>query len=354
MGSLAMEFGSRVPAPAHRAAYRAQQTGMLLSCLFGHEVLRVLTRNKVDVPEAAIAEVQSRYAELIERDLANVEEGLYPKSLLFQFPFLGYLRSAPLWALDVPRAWLRMKRNKYQDLPADVDLEQYPHYFRRNFHWQTDGYLSRFSADIYDVSVEFLFLGTADVMRRQVIAPITRHLRHADTPGTTSRARLLDIACGTGRLLSQLAVAHPKMSLFGLDLSPFYIEHARELLADAKNVSLVADNAEHLPYVDGYFDVVTSVHLFHELPHDARRNVYREMYRVLEPGGLLVIEDSAQIDDNPELSTFLERFSREFHEPYHKGYLRDDIPEALREVGFEDVASEVHFVSKVVTARKPR
>lgn len=342
-----MEVGARVPAPAHRAAYRAQQTGMLLQCLLGHRVLRALTGNRMKAPPEAELEAQSRYDELIERDLRNVEEGLYPQSLLFQFPFLDYLRSTPSWALDVPRAWWRMRRNKFQDLPGDVDLDRYPHYFRRNFHWQTDGYLSRFSADIYDVSVEFLFLGTADVMRRQVIPPITRHLM-----GQTD-ARVLDVACGTGRFLLQLAAAHPKLRLVGLDLSPYYLQHARELLADVEHLSLVADNAESMPFRDAHFDVVTSVHLFHELPHDARRNVYREMFRVLRPGGLLVIEDSAQLGDSDHLAVFLSRFSREFHEPYHKGYLKDDVGEALRAEGFERVSSEVQFVSKVVTAFKP-
>jgi SAM-dependent methyltransferase len=96
------------------------------------------------------------------------------------------------------------------------------------------------------------------------------------------------------------------------------------------------------------------VHLFHELPKNARRNVYREMLRVLRPGGLLVIEDSAQESDSPEIDYFISRFSDDFHEPFHRDYARDDIASALRDTGFEVASSEPVFVAKVVVANKPR
>src|SRR6185295_7707451 len=103
-----------------------------------------------------------------------------------------------------------------------------PAYYRRNFHWQTDGYLSRRSAELYDVGVELLFLGTADVMRRQIIPPIARHLAEHGSP----RARLLDVATGTGSALRQLALVCPELRYYGLDLSPYYIELARERLSE--------------------------------------------------------------------------------------------------------------------------
>jgi ubiquinone/menaquinone biosynthesis C-methylase UbiE len=294
--------------------------------------------------------LHQRLLQLFERDLENAQRGLYPRKLLFSVPVSTYARQLPVLVADLPRTIWRRRQAAYRDLPDEVDAKSYPAYFRRTFHWQTDGYLSRRSARLYDVGVEFLFAGTADVMRRQVIPPITEHLR---ATGGARGKRLLDVACGTGRTLAHLAETHPELKLFGLDLSPYYIQEARETLSDIADVSLVADNAEDMPFSDGLFDVVTSTYLFHELPKNARRNVIAELYRVLKPGGLLVIEDSGQYAEASELRFFLEQFPVDFHEPFYRDYLKDDLAIPLADAGFELTSVSPCFVAKVVVARKP-
>jgi ubiquinone/menaquinone biosynthesis C-methylase UbiE len=98
---------------------------------------------------------------------------------------------------------------------------------------------------------------------------------------------------------------------------------------------------------------VTSVFLFHELPKDARRNVIREAYRVVKPGGRLVICDSAQLAESGELEPFLHAFAALYHEPYYKSYMRDDLVAALTEQGFEGATCTPRFLSKIVVATKP-
>jgi ubiquinone/menaquinone biosynthesis C-methylase UbiE len=198
--------------------------------------------------------------------------------------------------------------------------------------------------------VELLFRGTADVMRRQIIPPITHHVRAA---GGADRVKLLDVACGTGRTLHQLARAHPAMRLWGIDLSPAYVRIARRRLADVDEIALAVENAERLPFADGTFDAATSVYLFHELPRNARRNVVHELFRVVRPGGLVVIEDSAQPAESPELEGVLRQFPREFHEPFYADYLEDDLAGILAAQGFDVTAVEPHLVAKVVIARRP-
>jgi ubiquinone/menaquinone biosynthesis C-methylase UbiE len=334
-----------------RVAYRAQQLSFLLNATLMQEAARVLTRTpRQPIPADVMTALRRRVRELYERDLENVRTGMYPRELLFQIPSRSYARALPRLVLDTPRIVRRKKRGEYKDIPP-VDKSRFPAYYRRTFHWQTDGYFSEHSAEVYDLGVELLFRGTADVMRRQVIPPVTRWLREQGV--APARVRLLEIACGTGRTLQQLAKAHPALRYHGVDLSPFYVQAARKLLRDVGEVSLAVENAEQLPYADATFDVTTSVYLFHELPRNARRNVIREAWRVLKPGGLLVIEDSAQPSESPGLAFVLGGFSAEFHEPFYQDYLEDDLSGLVRECGFTVDAVEPHLVAKVVVARKP-
>ena len=336
--------------PLDRFAYRSQHLSFLIQATLVQEAARLMSR--MPRPKLSSAEVRAvlrRRDELHARDLANVEAGLYPRELLFDIPVRRYVRALPRLLRDTPRVVRRRRAGDYHDIPA-VDKQRYPAYYRRTFHWQTDGYFSAHSAEVYELGVELLFRGTADVMRRQIIPPVTRFVRSA---GGARRVRLLDVACGTGRTLHQLAQTHPDLQFYGVDLSPAYVQLARKRLADLAEAALAVENAEALPFADATFDIATSVYLFHELPRNARRNVAREMFRVVRPGGLLVIEDSAQLSESAELATALQSFPGEFHEPFYADYLADDLADLLREVGFEIESVEPQFVAKVVTARRP-
>lgn len=329
-----------------RAWYLAHTIGVTAFAFpFMHTWHKLLLPKVVPAKESARA-LDRRYAELLKRDLENAKNGYYPAELLHQFPMTEYLKLLPTGVFEFPRiAWRRM-RKKFEDLPPVEDRDLYPPYYLRNFHWQSDGWLSDRSARLYDVSVEALFMGTADVMRRMALPAIVDTVRSMEHP------RILDLACGTGRFLLQMHQTIPSAMLYGLDLSPNYLKRAHEVLADVPGVSLVRENAESVSFRDESFDAVTSVFVFHELPKDARRNVMREMYRVLKPGGVAVIVDSAQLEESSELRVFLESFPAIYHEPYYRGYLNDSLGAAMREVGFEVEVSEPHFVSKLVVARK--
>jgi ubiquinone/menaquinone biosynthesis C-methylase UbiE len=332
--------------PLTRVAYQAQQAALRLSLVLAHAGLRPFVRRKrVQPSQRDLRQLRRRLRELLERDFQNVEAGEYPAELLFQMPVREYAGTLPRLAAELPRMAWRARRGAVRELPEDVDLSAYPDYFRRNFHWQTDGYLSQRSAELYDLGVEFLFLGTADVMRRQIIPPLSRFIREQ-----RGKKRVLDVGCGTGRALLQLSLAHPNHDYAGIDLSPFYVQRAAELLA-GRAVDLRTGNAENLPFADGSFDALTSVFLFHELPRRARRNALSEMRRVLAPSGLLILEDAAQLNDSPELATFLQNFGRDMNEPFFADYLDHPLEREVEQAGFQVEQVSPAFLSKVVVAR---
>jgi ubiquinone/menaquinone biosynthesis C-methylase UbiE len=338
---------ARVSVPA-RVRYFSQRAAWLAAgAAFGIVVGRATGIRRSAPSRTVVAALRKRLVELLKTDLRNVEQGHYPAALLSTSLSKQLVRALPRLALDAPSFAARKKKGNFKDLPTQVELDKFPAYYRRNFHWQSDGYLSEASASVYEASVELLFRGTADVMRRQLIP----HLARMRSSGEPFR-RLLDLGAGTGGMLAMFSRCFRDLDLDGVELSPFYAAEANRRLGNRGHVT--AGNAETLAAAAGSYDAVTSVFLFHELPRRARRNVLREAYRVLRPGGLLVIEDSSQYADAPELREVLDAFPREFHEPYYLDYLADPLPELVREAGFLVLAHESHMVSTVVAARKPR
>lgn len=347
--------------PAAKFAYETMQKG---KNAFGAAHRQVLTNLKStlypslgkgdSLDDKTLEYVQKRQANLIERDWQDAQEGVYPVSLLFDQPWDEFFRLYPQVWLDAPQIWQRANQKKVQDFAPEIDVEGYPRYYIQNFHHQTDGYLGEASAEIYDLQVELLFGGTADVMRRRILAPLKSGLA-AFSSVPASQIHILDVPCGAGRTLKQLRGAFPKAALHGVDLSRTYLQKANRLLSqDRGNLpQLLQANAEALPYVDRYFHGISSVFLFHELPAPARQNVINECFRVLKPGGVFVICDSIQHEDSPELKVAIDSFPVMMHEPYYRHYSTDNIVERLQDAGFVDIETDVHFMSKYFITHKP-
>jgi ubiquinone/menaquinone biosynthesis C-methylase UbiE len=104
--------------------------------------------------------------------------------------------------------------------------------------------------------------------------------------------RLLDVGCGTGNLLLSLVDDPHAEQLVGLDYSEEMVRCVQmkidpEIHLDRLRV--VHGDAEHLPFEDASFDVLTCANSFHHYPH--QEAVIRQFYRVLRPGGMLVLID---------------------------------------------------------------
>ena len=78
---------------------------------------------------------------------------------------------------------------------------------------------------------------------------------------------------------------------------------------------------ESTPFEDESFDAITCVYLFHELPMEVRKQVLKEMNRLLKPGGKLFFVDSAQSGEVP-YERILKGFTIAAHEPYYMDYTK--------------------------------
>lgn len=113
--------------------------------------------------------------------------------------------------------------------------------------------------------------------------------------------RILDVGCGTGALLSQILSRWPENTCAGVDLSPGMVEAARKKLGGQAQILL--GDAEALPFPDGAFQAALCCDSFHHYPHPEA--ALKEIYRVLEPGGVLLLADPTAPFLIRELMNFL-------------------------------------------------
>lgn len=130
------------------------------------------------------------------------------------------------------------------------------------------------------------------------------------------RAPVLDLGCGTGAVLSALAQTDPAV---GLDMSPRALAYSQR----RGHSRLLQGDGTHLPLAESTFDGVIGLDIFeHIQDHEA---AFREAYRVLRPGGVLVLSVPAyQFLWGPH-DVALHHFRR---------YTRSQVREALRAAGF--------------------
>ncbi|HEX3673857.1 MAG TPA: class I SAM-dependent methyltransferase [Rhizomicrobium sp.] len=337
-----------------RLAYAATQAARVAFYGAHYLAARVLARDGFKAIEKPAHKIPSAGAllgamrALFETDWRNVEAGLYPMPVDLADETrhaLGSLR----YLADIPRVAKRQKRHGHDEVKAKgaKDSKDLPRYYRQNFHYQTDGYLSERSARLYEFQVEALFAGTADAMRRQAFVPIARALDGSDAP------TLLDIGAGTGRFLSFVKAARPGWKTIALDLSEPYLDRARSALRGKGDVEFVAAPAEAMPLADASVDAAVSIYLFHELPPKIRAAAAKEIARVLKPGGTFTIADTIQYGDAPDFDGLIDVFPSLLHEPYYASYVKIDLAKLFGAAGLEHVASEVAYLTKVATFRKP-
>jgi tRNA (cmo5U34)-methyltransferase len=98
--------------------------------------------------------------------------------------------------------------------------------------------------------------------------------------------RVLDLGTGDGRVLAFVLADRAETRGVGLDFSELMLDRARSRFAGDERIDLVRhDLSDPLPEL-GRFDAVVSSMSIHHLEHDRKRTLYREVFGLLEPGGV--------------------------------------------------------------------
>src|SRR5262245_13857883 len=330
-----------------RLSYAARQAARV-AWYAGHYAAGLRLLKPMPKPDFAIgptpsrAEMTNDMRAVFEREWQDIEAGLFPAPRALGPDPAEFLRRSLLYFRDLPHVDAR-RHGEREELAPGQQGDGLPDYYRQNFHFQSDGWLSDHSAAIYDTQVEVLFTGAADVMRRRAMKPIAEWMA-----GRNQRTlRGLDVGCGTGRLLAFLHDAWPGMKLTGIDLSPPYLAEARRLIGRTARVKLIEGAAEKLPFDDASVDFIVSSFLLHELPQEVRDKVLGEMARVLKRDGLVVLVDSIQRGDQPTWDGLIDLFPHYFHEPYYAEYANGNLTAWGEAAGLQPIADERAFLSKV-------
>ena len=190
---------------------------------------------------------------------------------------------------------------------------------------ETRGMTLNWLAPFYDTGCRFYGLGRS--FREET-------LRHAALkPGE----RFLDVGCGTG-VLTRLAakIVGASGQALGIDPAPRMIAVARKNATGSSQAEFRLAAIERLPFESGSFDVAVASLMLHHLPPDLKLDGLREVYRVLKPGGRLIVVD---LDRPANLLWWLLAWPL-LMMPMTASNLRGEIPDYLRDAKFDPVHTQ--------------
>ncbi len=267
--------------------------------------------------------------------------------------------SLPLTLDELPDAWVdELKLHRPRDLlvlirhlfgkrhraivPESVaNGKTYPTYLLAEYHGLPNGYFSKHFTHGYVRTFDTVMLGNMTKLRERTVAAFSGF------------DRVLDIGCGGGHqaaLLAESGIAE----VIGIDASPYLVAHANESFPE---VEFTARAAENTGFADADFDAVCLGFVFHEIPPKFADLAIAEIYRILKPGGELIIAEpsSLQLDLKPKelfrrfgwRGIYFKLLARHMHEPFLAPWQAKDHARWLAQNGFslteEDHSCPIHW-----------
>jgi SAM-dependent methyltransferase len=239
-------------------------------------------------------------------------------------------------------------------LHLDPDA-QIPTYLQHTaFHGQPGGYvLTRHPEDLYaglmqEAGGTLYTRGAGTGAKDSKAQAVVRFIRDRSPEFTPTR--ILDMGCGYGAQTCGYALAFAPAETHGVDVGGAVLRFGH-LRAESLSIALHLHqmDAAATTFPDGYFDLIVSNIVLHEVPAEHLQRLMHECRRLLAPGGILLHQDMpVQRPGLPALRRFLSKWQRDHNdEPYWDSIEQLCFPDLLSAAGFDPNSIFEDYVAQV-------
>ncbi len=159
-----------------------------------------------------------------------------------------------------------------------------------------------------------------------------------------SNPTVLDLGCGLAATSRYMAKKNEKALLYGITITPWQIEFGTQLNKKAElhnRISIIKSDFANTPFANDSADSAFAIESSCYAKGDDKKDLIKETYRVLKPGGRFVLTDGFRKHNNP-LPKWLDKIYRKNLE----GWALNDLGEinlfikAMEDVGFKNIKVE--------------
>ncbi|MEJ2249388.1 MAG: class I SAM-dependent methyltransferase [Candidatus Lokiarchaeota archaeon] len=151
-----------------------------------------------------------------------------------------------------------------------------------------------------------------------------------------SNYKILDVGCGGGYTISQLALKIEDGTVYGIDYSDLSVKYSKEFCKELRKnnkVHIKKASVSNLPFQDNKFDFVTAVETFYFWPDKV--NDLKEILRVLKPNGTLALINEMYI--SKEKREYEERNQKWAEAGEFEIYTVEQMMKFLEKAGYKDI-----------------
>lgn len=181
-------------------------------------------------------------------------------------------------------------------------------------------------------------MGTGGKLGSDSIGQLMASIAKQRAPGLHPQ-NILDMGCGTGEQTLAYKRVFPDALVTGIDCARPFVRYAHGL-AESEGLALnfAEMDAGDTDYPDESFDLIVSIIMFHETSTSQVRNILKESWRLLKPGGLVLNLD---VPYQPHRMPLFKQVTNHWQvrhngEPFWTGFAEMDIYKELVTAGFDE------------------